>query len=329
MTIGIPPYIRSYVFGSRKAASDLMLMAQKEKRNLGFLSQNMSALNSISAFSDSNVSSLRLGSLNNFIDFFRDFGIKTREFYAALNTIDSTLVTASTILYSEIMSLEKNIREMQKFVDNYSFISGEDNLFNGSFVETFSDNMNIYLNDSIKLDPVDRDGKKFLKNEVGIIDTVNGMLKSGSSFVEYQAKTKLIEYDNNYSQYLSSESEIENLFSDAPNKSWSVTVKSPSILRSKTKDIDYDLGYNSQFVIGANSSLTVELQKPQEINSIKISPNFGHDLQLLQVVLYKNANKSVSNSRRQKVPFAAPTAFGFFKRYFVCGAAGQLRQIYF
>lgn len=295
MTTSIPPYIRSYTFGSRKAASDLMLMAQKEKRNLAFLSQNMSALNNISPFSDSNVASLQIGSVNNFVDFFRDFGIKTREFYAALNVIDSTLVTASTILYSEIMSLEKSIRDMQKYVDNYSFISGEDDLFNGSFVETFSDSMNIYLNDPIKLNPIDRDGQSFLKNEVGIIDTVNGALKSGSSLVEYPTTPKLIEYNNNYSQYVSTESEIENLFSEASNKSWTVTVKSPSILRSKIKDIDYDLNYNSEFLIGANSSFVVQLEKPQQINCIRVSPNFGHDLQLLQIVLYKSVDKSGAN----------------------------------
>jgi len=300
MTTSIPAYIRSYTFGSRKAASDLMLLAQKEKRNLGFLSQNLSALNNISAFSDSNVASLRIGSVTNFVDFFRDFGLKTREFYTAMNIIDSTLVTASTILYSEIMSLEKSIKDLQKYVDNYSFISGEDDLFNGSFVETFSDSMNIYLNDSIKLEPIDRDGQKFLKNEVGIIDTVNGALKSGSSFVEYPMTPKVMDYNSNYSQYVSSESKIEDLFSEASNKSWTVTVKSPSILRSKIKDIDYDLNYNSEFLIGANSSFTIQLEKPQQINCIKISPNFGHDLQLLQIILYRNIDKSgvnpVSNS---------------------------------
>jgi len=292
MTTSIPQYIRSYTFGSRKAASDLMLMAQKEKRNLGFLSQNLSALSGISPFSDLNVASLRIGSVNNFVDFFRDFNLKVREFYVGMNTIDYTLFTASTILYSEIMSLEKSISDMEKYINNYSFISGEDDLFNGSFVETFSDNVNIYLNDLIKLEPVDRDGQKFLKNEVGIIDTVKGSLKSGSSFVEYITVPKVIDYNNNYSQYISSESEIENLFSEASNKSWTVTVKSPSILRSKIQDINHDLNYNPNFLIGANSCFTVQFEKPKQINCIKISPNFGHDFQLLQVVLYRNMGNS-------------------------------------
>jgi len=296
MTISLPTYIRSYAFGSRKAASDLILMAQKEKRNLGFLSQNISSLNSISAYSDMNVASLRTGSVNNFVDFFRDFSIKTKEFYSAINIIDSTMITASTILYSEIMALEKSIKDMQKYVDNYAFISGEDDLFNGSFVETFSDNINIYLNDLIALEPVDRDGQKFLRNEVGIIDTVNGTLKSGSSLVEYQITPRILDYDNNYDQYISSESKIENLFSEEPSKSWTVTIKSPSILRSKIKEIDQYLNYNAQFLTGANACFTVQFQKPQKINCIRISPNFGNDLQLLQVILYKSTDKSEINS---------------------------------
>jgi len=296
MTISLPTYIRSYTFGSRKAASDLILMAQKEKRNLGFLSQNISSLNSISAYTDMNVASLRTGSVNNFVDFFRDFSIKTKEFYSAINIIDSTMITASTILYSEIMALEKSIKDMQKYVDNYAFISGEDDLFNGSFVETFSDNINIYLNDLVALEPVDRDGQKFLRNEVGIIDTVNGTLKSGSSLVEYQMTPRVLDYDNNYNQYISSESKIENLFSEESSKSWTVTIKSPSILRSRIKEIDQYLNYNAQFLTGANACFTVQFQKPQRINCIRISPNFGNDLQLLQVILYKSIDKSEISS---------------------------------
>lgn len=298
MPNSIPAYIRSYSIGSRRAISDLITSAQREKRSLGALSASLASMSNTSPFTDGSVRPLQLSSLSSIIDFFRDVGIKTREYYQAVNTIDYTLNSSVIALSSEISKLEKTIKELEVFIDKYGFLSGEDDLFNGSFVETFSDSSNIYLNDSIAMQPVDRDGQTFLNNEVGIIDVSNGSLKAGSSLIEYKQRPIVSYYVNNFSQYVSSSSDILNMFSEQSSKSWSVTVKSPSILRSKIQDIHTDLGYNvnPETISGANCSFVLDFPNPSSINCIRISPNMGKELQLLQVILYRSSQKNIQSS---------------------------------
>jgi hypothetical protein len=46
----ISPYIDSYTFGSRKAVSDLIISAKKDKRSLGNLAKNLSAMSSLNSY---------------------------------------------------------------------------------------------------------------------------------------------------------------------------------------------------------------------------------------------------------------------------------------
>mgnify|MGYP003330682182 FL=1 len=146
-----------------------------------------------------------------------------------------------------ISKLEKDVNQLQIYIDNYGFISGEDDLYNGSFVETFSDDSNSYLRESFRYNHYDRDGLEFSDVNLAEVDIVSNTLKSGSSFSSVGTIPKVKEYRNNYSQYITSSSDIYNLFSDSSNKSWNTTIKSPSIITSKNEDfseINYDLEGN-------------------------------------------------------------------------------------
>ena len=122
----ISPYIDSYTFGSRKAVSDLIISAKKDKRSLGSLAKNLSSMSNLNSYNGLYIRPYNLVSLEAIIDFFRDINIKTRQYFDSLNTVTYAMNSYSNVMHSEIAKLEKNIQELQIYADNFAFISGED-----------------------------------------------------------------------------------------------------------------------------------------------------------------------------------------------------------
>ena len=291
----ISPYIDSYTFGSRKAVSDLIISAKKDKRSLGSLAKNLSAMSSLNSYNGLYIQPYNLVSLEAIIDFFRDINIKTRQYFESLNTVTYSMDSYSRVMHSEIAKLEKNIQELQIYADNFAFISGEDDLFNGSFVETFSDDTNSYINEGSPLQLKDRDGSLFNESKICNVDVIAGTLKNGAAFRKIDANPIVKSYINNYSNNISSASSIEDIFSEKSNKAWNVTIKSPRIISDSITGLQDKLGYSYPGISGAQASIIIEFSKPQNMNCIRISPNIGIDFQILQVIV-NSSNQTTINS---------------------------------
>lgn len=284
----LPSYIDSYSFGSKKIYSDLIIEAKKDKRNISDIAKKLVNSSALNRYVGIGVQPYANGDVDTFIDFFRNMNIETVNYFDSMNLIGSTLNSMIDVLGSEVAKLEKNIKELEIYVDNFSFISGEDDLFNGSFVETFSDDSNLFKNDNYFERYKDRDGSYFLDNEIAMVDIVSGTMKNGNGFLTTQKNPIVKDYKNNYSSYISSSSNIENIFSDNSFKSWNVTIKSPAILRSRITDFQSDVGYDYSQISGANASIVFDFDSAQKINCIRVAPNMGIDFQLVQVVLYSS-----------------------------------------
>jgi hypothetical protein len=295
----ISPYIDSYTFGSRKAVSDLIISAKKDKRSLGNLAKNLSAMSSLNSYNGLYIKPYNLVSLEAIIDFFRDINIKTRQYFDSLNTVTYSMNSYSNVMHSEIAKLEKNIQELQIYADNFAFISGEDDLFNGSFVETFSDDTNSYINEGGALKLKDRDGSFFDESKICNVDVIAGTLKNGASFKKLDINPIVKSYINNYSNYISSASSIEDIFSEKANKAWNVTIKSPRVISDSITGLQDKIGYSYPGISGAQASILIEFSNPQEMNCIRISPNIGIDFQILQVIV-NSPNDLVLNSSSSK-----------------------------
>jgi len=300
MRSSLPSYVQTYSFGSRKAVSDLIVLAKNDARSAANIAQSLQGLSSLNQYNGLSISPYSLASFEAFLDFFRDINLKTISYYDAMNGVSTAINSYVSVLNSELAKIEKDVNQLQIFIDNYSFISGEDDLYNGSFVETFSDDSNSYLTESFQNKQYDRDGLELSKDEAASVDIVSGTLKSGSKFSNLNISPKVEEYKNNYTQYVSSSANIYNLFNDAPNKSWSTTIKSPTIITSKIDD-SIDIGYDYSSVSGAMASVNLVFENPQTMNCIRMSPNLGTDFQLLQAIIYTatsptNAGTSGSSS---------------------------------
>jgi hypothetical protein len=300
MKKSLPSYIKTYSFGSRKLYSDLIVESKNDKRSVSSIIQKLNQNNSLNRYNSIGITSFTSANIDTFVDFFRNLNIETVNYFEAMNNISFTLNTMASVMHSEIAKLEKNIKELEIYIDNFSFISGEDDLFNGSFVETFSDDSNSYTNDNYLLELYDRNGQKFISNQNAFIDTVSGTMKAGSSFDLVREIPKIVEYKNNYSSYISSSSDISNVFSESSQKGWNTTIKSPSILTSRIEDFSQDVNYDYSNITGANSSLLISFNKPHKMNTVRISPNMGSDFQLVQVVLYTNAQTGSSSQNANK-----------------------------
>jgi hypothetical protein len=292
----ISPYIDSYTFGSRKAVSDLIISAKKDKRSLGSLAKNLSSMSNLNSYNGLYIRPYNLVSLEAIIDFFRDINIKTRQYFDSLNTVTYAMNSYSNVMHSEIAKLEKNIQELQIYADNFAFISGEDDLFNGSFVETFSDDTNSYINEGQPLELKDRDGSSFDQSKICKVDIIAGTLKNGTPFRKLDTNPIVKNYINNYSNYISTSSSIEDIFSEKANKAWNVTIKSPRIISDSLVGLQDKIGYSYPGISGAQASFTIEFSKPEEMNCIRISPNIGIDFQILQVIINSSNDLTLNSS---------------------------------
>ncbi len=172
----LPKYIQTYSFGSRKLYSDLIIEAKNDKRSISSIIKKLSISSTLRNYNSISIEPYSNANVDTFIDYFRNLNIETVNYYQSLNEISYILSGMAELMSSEISKLEKNIRELEIYIDNFSFISGEDDLFNGSFIETFSDESNLYTNDNYVGSFRDRDGSIFLTNERAMVDTVSGTM---------------------------------------------------------------------------------------------------------------------------------------------------------
>ena len=198
------------------------------------------------------------------------------------------------IFSSEIEKVEKDIKTLETFIDNYEYISGKDDLFNSNYVEKFDNFMNDYRSDGYNFDLFDRDGNLFSSDGNGFIDTRLGLFKIGNNILRKNYINLVQDYSitTNYDSYKTTDTGFESVYNDVYTDSWSVTVKSPFILTSKLSQYSKYIPYDTSYINGAQTAIEIELAYPISMDSIIITPNSGENLQLMQLVLVSNLDQT-------------------------------------
>lgn len=280
--------INTFLNSGRQNVSSLISQMKTDKIDFTSL---MTKLGSTARFSDfaaaqiSNYATLRKEPV---VDLFRDSSIRLKTLFNAANAGGIVLDSMVSILGSEIEKVEKDIENLQIFIDNYEFISGKDDLYNSNYLEKFDNFYNDYKYDGYDLPLVDRDGLDFADNGGGFIDSKNGVFKIGSNqkTINVIKNIESIDIKTNYESYISSTSDFKNLFNDNLFDSWNVTVKSPTILDIGLSDYNNYINYDISSLKGAKTVVEVKFHSVVEMDGIKINPNYGNDFQLLQVVMF-------------------------------------------
>jgi len=223
------------------------------------------------------------------LEFFRDSGLRVGQFFSAASSISNVLNSMVSIFSSEINKLEKDILFLENFIDNYQFIVGEDDLFNFNYIENFDNDINSFVNESSTINLFDRDGVNFSENGNYKIDTALSKMSvsTGATFINPIENISEIKQTSNFSEYETTNTNFDKLFNESKKDNWSVTIKSPFLLTSSMPELSKYVTYDTSYIKGAQAVNEVSFLMPVEMDFIRVTPNDGNGLQLLQVVLVK------------------------------------------
>jgi hypothetical protein len=237
------------------------------------------------------------------VDLFRDHSFRISKLFNLMNTSGMILDSMTNVLTSEIEKVEKDIQNLELFINNYEFLAGKDDLYNANYVEKFDNSANDYTADGYNFEIPDRNGLSFPAGGNSFIDSSTGMMKigTGQSILNISKNVKSINITSNYDNYISSQTSFDTLFNDTLTDAWNVTIKSPVILTSKISKFDNYIGYDYSNLSGAFSVVEVVLNNVIELDTIRFTPNYGNGLQLVQLVLINatdlnQTNLNVANS---------------------------------
>lgn len=294
MLNNLPDTIFTFSTQSRKTTASLIRQIKADKTQIAALAQNLASFDGSADYSPA--LALRYSAMNKeaIIDFFRDSHLRTSQYFKALSSVSSVLDSMVYIFSSEILKLEKDIQYLETFIDNYQYISGEDDLFNFNYVENFDNDLASHLADNILLAKPDRDGNNFPEDGGYKVDPVISKISTSNSnsFLSVQGQIKEIKIRTNYSQYTVSETNFDAVLNEALEDAWMVDVKSPVILTSQLDSLSRYIDYDYSYIRGAQAEVVVEFEPDIEIDLLRISPNYSSGLQLLQVVLNKTDPES-------------------------------------
>jgi hypothetical protein len=285
----LPDTIQTFSNSNKKTISSLIQSIKSDKTQIGNLVENLRSFDLGASYTPA--LALRYSPMNveAIIEFFRDSGLRVSEFFSASSSISNILESMVGIFSSEIQKVEKDIEYLETFIDNYQYIAGEDDLFNFNYIENFDNDLNSYKSDGVNLPLVDRDNNNFSENGNYAVDNILSKLKinNGSSFVNIIGNIKNIDYRNNYSDFVTTDTQFESLINEKLSDNWTVTIKSPYVLTSQMPDLKQYVSYDYSYIRGAQSQVVLEFNNDIEMDFIRLTPTDANGMQLLQIVLDK------------------------------------------
>lgn len=284
----LPETITTYTNLSKSTVSSLIREMKVDKLDFTALMSKMTSFSAGSDFAAQRITPLSTLNREVLVELFRDSFLRISNFYNAANTVGLALNSMVDVLSSEISKVEKDLYNLQIFIDNYEFLSGKDDLYNSNYLENFDNFTNNYTADGLDFSIPDKDGVSFDKFGNCFIDNHNGTLTMGKRFTSKNVlnNIKSMKIYSNYNNYTTTSTSFENTINDNLLDSWSVTVKSPIVLTSKISDYDKYITYNQQNINGARTVVEVDFDNQIEIDTIRFNPNYGSGLQLLQVTVF-------------------------------------------
>ena len=285
----LPDTIQTFSNQNRKTVSFLMQRVKADKSQISSLINNIRALDIQANYSPA--LALRYSPLNveGVIEFFRDSSLRLSQFFSASSSMSNIVNSMISIFSSEIEKIEKDVKYLENFIDNYQFISGEDDLFNFNYIENFDNDLQSTNAEAQNITLFDRDGVNFSDNGDYYIDPVLSRItiSSGKTFINTLKNYSIEEYETNYSQeeFTTTNTGIDLSLNENPIDSWNVTIKSPYILTSQIPKLSSYVSYDISSIRGAQSKFTISFNAPHESNFVRINPSTTNGFQILQVIV--------------------------------------------
>lgn len=252
MLTRLSEYINSFSAQSRRSIHSVLSEVSAEKNEIGKLVNKLTSFSSATDYTPRVIRQMESVEREPILDMFRDIDLRVKTQFDICNSISLLGSSMNNVFGGELDKLEKDIQYLNAYVDNYSFISGEDDLYNSSFIENFDNESNSFINENSTMTIPDRDGTNFTNSMLASVDPVTGKLKFSSSYELSLSEIseemiQSIEIDTNFSkEYISSDTGFQKLFTNSNTKSWKVSVKSPFVIRESILDSEKYVNFKNR-----------------------------------------------------------------------------------
>ncbi len=149
--------ITSFSSQSRRKIASILSDSLLEKNELSNLISKVTSFTSPASYSPKTVRPLEVTQKESIVDIFRDVDLRVKSQYDVSNSLSLLSSSMSNVFGGEISKIEKDLNYLESYIDKYSFISGEDDMYNLSFIENFDSSINSYENDEVLIKLTDRD----------------------------------------------------------------------------------------------------------------------------------------------------------------------------
>ena len=199
----LPTIINTLSKNTQSTISSLISEMKQSKQDIPGLVSRLNSFRIDTGFSTTTIKPFDKLDKQILVDIFKDIDLRVKSHYASANTVNLLINSMIDIFSSEIEKVEKDIKTLETFIDNYEYISGKDDLFNSNYVEKFDNFMNDYRSDGYNFDLFDRDGNLFSSDGNGFIDTRLGLFKIGNNILRKNYINLVQDYSitTNYDSY--------------------------------------------------------------------------------------------------------------------------------
>lgn len=296
----LPDTIQTFSNQNRKTVGFLLQRVKADKSQISSLINNIRNLDIQSNYSPALATRYSPLNIEGVIEFFRDSSLRVSQFFTASSSISSVINSMVSIFYSEIEKIEKDIKYLENFINNYQFIAGEDDLFNFNYIENFDNDLQSINSSNENITLFDRDGVNFFSNGNYYIDPVLSKMSisSGRSFINVLKNYSIEDYITNYSQeeFTTTNTGFDSCINENQKDSWNVTVKSPYVLTAQLPNLSSYVSYDTSSIRGAQSQVVVSFNSPSESNFVRINPTTTNGFQVLQVIVEGTSFDSTKSS---------------------------------
>lgn len=306
MLTELSDHISSFSRQSRRTIQAVLSESKLEKAEIGRLINKISSFASASDYIPSLVSNMAVMQKEPLVDLFRDMDLRVKTNYDVAKSLSMLKSSMSTIFSGEIQKIEKDILYLESYINNWSFLSGQDDLYNHNFVENFDSNTNSNIYDSNQFIFSDRNGLSFYEDEISSVDSVTGTLKFSSGQKEVLVNTfkdniKEIKYYTNFaSEFISSNTSIENVLDNSSDRTWNMTVKSPFPIKESIFSREEFKQYANTVAFDDSAQVAVEIILNSQVpaSKISLSPNVTKGLYLMQVLIEAGVESNTGQTQQ-------------------------------
>lgn len=296
--------VNSFGTQTKKSIYSILSEVSQEKNEIGRLVEKLTSFTSAADYAPRVIRQLEPVQKEFIIDMFRDIDLRIKTQFNASNSLSILSSSMRNIFGGELEKIEKDLQYLKGYIDDWSFVSGEDDLYNSSFVENFDNESNSFLNDKASFLVPDRDGVPLDTTMVAKVDPITGKLRYSSNyelslFSLDQSQIKSISYETNFSkEYISSDTGVEKILNNLDSKPWNLTIKAPFVLKESLLDSEKYKDFKNNINVGpsAQVALNLEFNTAVMVSRLRLNPNTIDSLGIAQIIIETENTNNASQS---------------------------------